>query len=194
MTATTNPRSGALTGLRASATMLRYPFLALGPRREPIHFQGHQGKRPIYLTVSAIEPGLGLATLADGDLLIYALTQLTHRLNRGEALNAPLSVRPGTILRGLGRPSGGRQHALLAAAAARLANTQVSTNLGGAGQLFNLLDATVHPAVDGPDSPWSLKLPAFLIDEVANRRILRFDPAALALRGLERRLYEWART
>lgn len=192
MSTTTTRRPGALTGLRASTTLLRFPVLALGPRHEPIHFRGFDGRTPIFVTVGAEEPGRGLATLADGDVLIYVATRLTHRLNRGEPLDAPLLVRPGAILRALGRPRGGRQHALLGDALMRLAGTTVSTNIGGTGRLFNLLDAALPPASDGPQGAWTLAS-AFLSAEVAAHRILRFDPAALALRGLERRLYEWAR-
>lgn len=192
MSTATTRRPGALTGLRASATLLRFPVLALGPRHEPIHFRGFDGRDPVYLSVSADEPRRGLATLADGDVLIFVATQLTNRLNRGEPLDAPLLVRPGTILRALGRPRGGRQHALLAEALARLAGTTVSTSIGGTGRLFTLLDTAVPPATDASHGAWTLAS-AFLAAEVAARRILRFDPAALALRGLERRLYDWAR-
>lgn len=192
MSITTTRRPGALTGLRASTTLLRFPVLALGPRQEPIHFRGFDGRNPVYLSVSADEPGRGLATLADGDVLIFVATLLTDRLNAGEPLDAPLLVRPGAILRALGRPRGGRQHALITEALARLAGTTVSTNIGGTGRLFTLLDTAVPPTAERPHAAWTLAS-SFLAAEVAARRIVRIDPAALALHGLERRLYEWAR-
>jgi plasmid replication initiation protein len=184
---------GALTGLRTSILLLRFPFLALGPRTDPICFNGYDAGRPFFLTVSSSDPELGLATLRDGDILIYLITLLTNQHNLGAPLSSEFVLRPSAILRGLGRARGGRQHELLAASIARLAATHITTNVRGESAIFSPLEQVERRGNSTDDAPWRLWLSSFFIEEVTAKRILQFNPAALKLRGLERRLYEWGR-
>jgi hypothetical protein len=188
----TGRRQRALTCLRAPTAFLRYPFLAPGPRHTPIIYRGREKGRPFFLHVGAASPDIGLATQADGDVLIYAVTRLMDRLNSGVELEGALIVRSGELLRGLGRSGGGRQHMLLDAQIARLNATMVSTNLRGTTQCFTLIERVER--VSGASAGWRLHLPTFLIEEVRARRILQISSAAVHLRGLERRVYGWART
>lgn len=189
--APTARRPSALTCLRAPTVFLRHPFLALGPRRTPIFYRGWEKGRPFFLHVGAGDPDIGLATQADGDILVYVVTRLMDRLNSGVALEGPLTVQSGELLRGLGRDTGGRQHALLAAQIARLSATVISTDLRGTSQYFNLISQVER--VGGNGEGWRLHPPAFLVEEVRARRILQINPAAVHLRGLERCVYGWAR-
>lgn len=189
--AATVRRPNALACLRAPTAFLRYPFLAPGPRRTPITYRGREKGRAFFLHIGAGDPDIGLAAQADGDVLVYAVTQLTDRLNIGVALEGPLTVRSGELLRGLGRDRGGRQHSLLAAQIARLSATMVSTDLRGTTRCFNLIERVER--VGGTGAGWRLHLPAFLIEEVRERRILQISSAAVHLRGLERCVYGWAR-
>jgi hypothetical protein len=185
-------RAGALTCLRAPTVLLRQPVLALGPRRDPIRYSGREKGKPFTLFVGPVDPCVGIATLSDGDVLIYAATKLTDRLNGGEALAEPLTVRSGDILRGLGRDGGGRQHRLLSNQLARLTNTVVATDIGTTPCSFPLLETATR--ITGSGEPaWRLVLPTFLTEAVAGRRILQIDAEALVFRGLERRLYGLAR-
>lgn len=185
-------RPCALTGLRAPLPFLRYPILALGPRSEPIHYRGFERGQPFFLSVAPTSPDHGLPTLADGDILIVLTTLLTRHLNAGESLPAVLDVAPATILRALGRPPGGTQHAQIDAALARLVHASINTDLcSAAGNLFSLIDRVER--LPGRRRLYRLHLSEFLLQQVRTRHILAFDPAALRLRGLERRLYGWAR-
>ena len=188
-------RPGALTGLRDPLVFMRYPFLALGARSEPIWHQGREGDHRFFLDVVPLDPQLGMATLADGAVLTFITTLLTHRLNLGEPLTEDIMIRPTALLRALGRDRGGHGLKLFAASVDRLGNTQVNTDLSSDGRrshVFTLLEG-VERAHGDAHGPWRLILPSFLIEQVAARRILQIDPAALRLRGLERRLYGWAR-
>lgn len=185
-------RPGALTGLCALTTALRYPMFALAARREPIHFRGTENETSFFIRVESTDEASGLATLADGDVLAVFTTKLVHRLNLGEPLNAPLVLTPGALLRALGRDVGGRQHKLLLGQIHRLSKTQVMTDLGGAYSSFPLIEEVAAVRHDGRAS-LCFTTPPFLAGEVERRRFLRINPAALKLRGIERKLHDWAR-
>jgi plasmid replication initiation protein len=185
-------RPGARYGLRAPLFLLRYPFVALNRRAAPIHFEGTAGGRAFFLTVATTSSTVGLPLHTDADILVAATTLLKDVLDDGQPLPNPITITPLTLLRMLGRPTGGSQRTQLEAALTRLTNTSINTDLWpAAGTLFSLIERVERP--DGPRGPYELYLPELLLEEVRRERILSFAPAALRLHGLERCLYGWAR-
>ncbi|GJD97699.1 replication initiator protein A [Methylobacterium iners] len=184
-------RPGALTGLHTLKVFERYPFFALGGRTTPIHYKGRDHGRAFYLNVAG-SAGHGLPTLTDTSVLIFATTLLARPLNAGKPLPDVIDLVPVDFLRALGRPLGGGQYAQLDAAIQRLHHATILTDLfPNAGAGTTLLDRIEPPA--GRREAYRLYLPQFLLDQVAAKQILAFDPAALSLHGLERRLFGWAR-
>ncbi|GEP06152.1 replication initiator protein A [Methylobacterium oxalidis] len=185
-----SPQPGAFRRLLAPLFLLRHPFLALGPRREPILYRGVEARQPFTLTVAVTSATSDLPTLVDGDILIYATTWLVRHLNAGEPLPEVLEVAPTTLLGALGRRLGGTQLVQLDAALSRLTDCSVATNLSpAAGPIFSLIERVERPS--GPRGPYRLYLPAFLLAEVRAQRFRDFAPAALRLHGLERRVFGW---
>ncbi|MDP4006318.1 replication initiator protein A [Methylobacterium sp. NEAU K] len=194
-TVASHRRSGALTGPRSFTVVERYPVLSLTarePGRTGPHggeFRGIEGGLRFFLRTHPARIGDPLATLADGGVLTFVATLLTHRLNLQQSLAPPLIFTSAACLRALGRPVGGQQHRLLAAQIARLSNTVMSTDLRGQHDCHRIIERAER--VDGR---WQIDVSPFLTREVQEYRILQIDPCALDLRGLERRIYGWART
>lgn len=181
--------------LRELLVAAKYPLLAPEPRSTPLSFRGSEARIPFELTIRPQHAGIDVASLNDGALLLFVIGELSNRLNTGQDLSSELVVAPNTILRTLGRPSGGSQYESLVAAARRLANTLVSTNLVAGAErhphTFCLLEAVILTP-ESTRAPWRLRVPEWILEQVRRRRFLKVAPAALRLHGLERRLYSWA--
>lgn len=176
--------------LRDMADLMVWPWFSLAktPRRLPIVFE--QGDVAIH-----IEPtgALGLATIWDADLLLWAASRWTDTLDAGRTPARQLEVSPYRLLRDLGRGTGRHDYALLRAALGRLAATRVETTLRSGDPKrparFRWLECW-EPGKDGV----VLTLPDWLFIAVCERRVLTLDPGYLALTGgLARWLYRLVR-
>jgi plasmid replication initiation protein len=175
---------------REFVSLSKWPFLALSPRSRPIDFVGKEGPGPFRLQVTPIVADQGLATIADGDVLVFAAARYIQRKDQFEDIGESLSFSPPELLDFIGRAIGGRQRALLRQSLSRLRNTQV--------RLFTHDDAYPEPfrlleAFDAPSNgrKWSMQLPDFFAHETVKQRILSLPQSSLSLRGLRRRLYAW---
>ena len=178
--------------LRALVLFMREPVFALGPgRTEDFHFIGRRNGQPVRVSVSSDDAAAGShATVDDADALIPLISELTALRNEGRKLPRTLVLRPAVALHTLGRPGGGRQRRLLDDAFVRLAATTIILTDAAAGtQAFRPIEACERL----PGGARRLTLPPELIAEVEAGRVLKLDPAALRLKGLERRLYSLAR-
>ncbi|CAO3425528.1 replication initiator protein A [Azospirillum doebereinerae] len=182
--------SGRDVALRDVADLMVWPWFSLAktPRHQPIHFE--QGAVRL-----RVEPAgtLGLATIWDADVLIWAISQLTEALDTGRTPTRQLHVTPYRLLRFLGRSTGRRDYALLRAAFDRLAATRVETTLRAADPQepvrFHWLERW-EPSTVGV----SLTLPEWLFTAVLERRVLTLDPGYTALTGgMARWLYRLVR-
>ncbi|MCJ2072967.1 replication initiator protein A [Methylobacterium sp. J-030] len=203
--------------LRDFTAFLKHPFLALGPRSRGddqrgrgTEFEATLGGSCRGVSVEPLKPDrFGVATLADGDVLVYAASVLTQRLNAGQDLHPPITASPNEILRTLGKPTDGRHHTLLAASFERLATTNVRfallrvrhsagqhnhspQNFAYAGPGFSLIEWWERPP-RGSRAPWRFRLPTWLVSEIESKQILKIEPSLLQRRGLERRVAGWAR-
>lgn len=185
-------RPNPTADLRELVAFAKFPFASLAPRSTPIHYQFWQRGRAHFVHAKPINPNIGLATITDLDVMIVVASYLTWRHNHdGAPYNATLALPPATILQTLGKTTGGAQHRDLHAALARLANTEITTSLGAHGDTNFRLLAAVHEPND--KGTLTLDINPWLWSEVQAERIAKIDPVAFTLRGLERRLFSWAR-
>ena len=182
--------AGRAVALRDLADLMVWPWFALGktPRRVPIVFE--QGAVRI-----RVEPAgqLGLATIWDADVLIWAVSQWTETLDAERTPTMRLEVPPYRLLRFLGRDTGRHDYALLRATFDRLAATWVETTLRTAGPdepaRFHWLEGWETTA-----NGVCLTLPEWLFAAVCDRQVLTLDSGYLALTGgVARWLYRLVR-
>ena len=69
-----------------------------------------------------------MATIWDADILIWASTQITEALDRGQAPSRTIRFHPHNVLKSIRRQTGG-EHYLHRAALERLTHTAVRTNI-----------------------------------------------------------------
>ncbi|CAO3456127.1 RepA replication protein [Azospirillum brasilense] len=175
--------------VRDVADLMVWPWfsLAKSPRRAPIVFE--QGAVRI-----RVEPAgdLGIATLWDADVLVWAVSQLTEALDAGRTPGRHLETPAYPLLRFLGRGVGRHDYVLLRAAFDRLAATRVETTLRAGPQglaRFCWLEGW-EPTAAGV----RLTLPDWLFTAVHDRQVLTLDPGYFALTGgVARWLYRLVR-
>lgn len=180
------------TDLRELVAFAKFPFAALSPRSTPLRYRFWQRGRPHFVEATPVDANIGLATVADLDVMIVVASYLTwHHNIDGAPYVGTLALRPAALLHALGKSTGGEQHRNLHAALTRLTNTEIATSLGGCGDTTFRLLQRVHPP--NHKGELTLEIDHWLWTEVRAERIVKIDPVALTLRGLERRLYSWAR-
>jgi plasmid replication initiation protein len=112
--------------IRDQRDMMERPFFSLSkkPRFEPIEYSVGN----VWVKVEAGR-SLGMATIWDADLLIWAATQLTEAHDRGLPTSPVLKFHPYELLKAIRRPVGGINYSRLRAALERLTHTAVRTNI-----------------------------------------------------------------
>jgi len=180
------------TDLRELVAFAKFPFAALAPRTAPLRYQFWQRGRAHFVEATPVNPDIGLATVADLDVMVVVAAYLTWLHDHdGAPYDGTLTLRAAAILQTLGKTSGGAQHRDLHATLARLTNTEITTSLGAYGDTsFRLLQ---HVRAPNDKGALTLTIASWLWTEVQAERIVKIDPVAFTLRGLERRLYSWAR-
>lgn len=183
------PTCRTAVAARDVADLMVWPWfsLAKSPRHAPITFE--QGAVRI-----RVEPAgdLGLATVWDADVLIWAVSQLTEAFDAGLTPTRHLETPPYQLLRFLGRGTSRRDYTLLRTAFDRLAATRVETTLRAAPEgsaRFRWLEEW-EPTMAGV----RLTLPEWLFAAVRERRVLTLDSGYFDLTGgVARWLYRLVR-
>ncbi|NYZ16927.1 Replication protein A [Azospirillum sp. RWY-5-1] len=158
--------------------LMVWPWFSLAktPRHQPIRLD--------HATVRLrVEPAgsLGIATVWDADVLIWAVSQIVEALDAGLTPGARLEAPPRQILRFLGRGTGRSDYARLRAAFDRLAATRVETSLRAP-----LPEPARFTWLDGWETTGNgvcLTVPEWLSAAARERRVLRLDPAYFGLTG-----------
>lgn len=142
----------------------------------------------------------GRATIFDGDILIFCISQLMAGLNAGRAVSRTLSLTAHDLLLATGRETSGDSYRRLKDAFERLAGTRITTNIvTGAHEVttgFGLIEAweIVRKTRAGRMVSVRVTLSDWLYQAVLNRSVLTLNRDYFGLRKpLERRLYELAR-
>lgn len=143
----------------------------------------------------------GMATIYDKDILIYAISQIVAKLNRGEKIEQRIRINCHEVLIFTNRGTAGKDYQALVEAINRLAGTRISTNIvyGDEEEYnnFGLIDQGSIRRKDGLDGRllWiELKLSDWVFDSIRNNSVLTLHRDYFRLRKpVERRVYEIAR-
>jgi plasmid replication initiation protein len=110
--------------------MMERPFFSLSKQRrtEPIDYQVQNGTMTISVNVTApIE--IGIATIWDADILIWAASQLREAKARGVPTSPTFKVTLYELLRGIDRRTGGDEYQRIIETFERLSGTLIRTNI-----------------------------------------------------------------
>lgn len=186
--------------LKDDRALMEFPFFSLQkqPRMEPLIYE--DGRTQI-----RIEPGpKGLATIWDKDVLLYVVSLLNERIERGMAVEHTVKFSAHDLLKVTGRGTGKRSYELLLDALYRLRSTNIVTSIESADERdrrgFGWIETwrvverktqsgrKIMAAIEITLNDWMFRA---LVKE---RRVLTINPAYFDLDGgLERRIYELAR-
>lgn len=110
--------------------MMERPFFSLSKQRrtEPIDYQVQNGSTTISVNVTA-PMEIGLATIWDADILIWAASQLREAKARGIEPSPTFKVSLYELLRGIDRRTGGDEYQRIVEAFERLSGTLIRTNI-----------------------------------------------------------------
>lgn len=186
-------------GFRYHQELMERPFLALSKSRtRPIDYTSPDGLTTVKVTC---DPEYGMATIWDGDVLIYLASLICDMKRRGiNDIPRQITLRPYDILRAIKRPTGGKNYEQLTHGFDRLVATTVKTNVrGGEGRresTFSFLDSWNH-VVDSDEIAKGVTLVMsnwFYEAVLEQSKYLRLDPIYFTLKsGYERWIYQITR-
>ena len=112
--------------IRDQKDTMERPFFSLAkkPRLTPIEYKVGD----VWVEVTA-NPKFGMATIWDADILIWASTQITEAVDRGQEPDRSIKFHPHSFLKAVRRGSSGKDYARLRSALDRLTHTAVRTNI-----------------------------------------------------------------
>lgn len=186
---------------------MEHPFYALSKRPDTaIRRYEHEDK-----WIEVIPSVKGQATIYDKDILIYAVSQIMTKLNRGERVERRLRFNPREMLIFVNRGTGGKDYAAFCEALDRLMGTVIKTNITTAGAdkevplgdeerlgWFHLIDrAQVQRKNNETDGRiiWAeIELSEWIFNSIRRKSVLTLHRDYFRLRKpIERRTYEIAR-
>ncbi len=183
--------------LKDIVPQLEHPFYSLSKKPETsIRRYEHNGN---WLEVM---PSIkGLATIYDKDVLIYAISQIMAKLNRGERVDREIRINCHELLIFTNRGTAGKDYKALCEAIDRLAGTRIGTNIVTAEyeeyNNFGLIDQGSIRRKNGLDGriQWvELKISDWVFDAIRANAVLTLNRDYFRLRRpIERRVYEIAR-
>lgn len=143
----------------------------------------------------------GLATIYDKDILIYCVSQIVHKMNKGEAVSKRVRINSRELLIFTNRGTSGRDYQALVEALDRLEGTRIRTNIvtGDEEQIdgFGLIDSSSIRRKHGMDGRllWcDVTLSDWVFNAIEAHEVLTLHRDYFRLRKpLERRTYEIAR-
>ncbi len=143
----------------------------------------------------------GLATIYDKDILIYAISQVFAKLNKGEKVSRRIRINAREMLMFTNRGTAGKDYKALCEALDRLDGTRIRTNIRRDGeeqfQTFGLIDASTVARKFGPEGRLlycEITLSDWVFDAIRKEQALTLHRDYFRLRKpLERRIYELAR-
>jgi plasmid replication initiation protein len=152
-------------------------------------------------SIKIIPSGIGLATIHDKDILIYCMSQIIAKINKGDKPSKTVRVKARDLLISTNRGTGGRDYKLLKDALERLRGTSITTNIRTNGKEiaegFGLIDKWKIIKEDQKTEKMvelELTLSDWLFNSLVGKEVLTINKQYFQLRSaLDRRLYELAR-
>jgi plasmid replication initiation protein len=186
---------------------MEHPFYVLSKKPEmAIRRYEHEGK-----WLEVIPSAKGQATIYDKDILIYVVSQIMHKLNRGEKVERRLRFNPRDLLTFVNRGTGGKDYEAFCDALDRLMGTVIKTNittaeerasvpLGDEERLgwFHLIESAHVHRKNGVDGgrimSAEIQISEWIFNSIRRKSVLTLHRDYFRLRKpIERRVYELAR-
>lgn len=176
---------------------LEHPFYALSKKPPTTVRRYENGEKWVEITPSV----KGQATIYDKDILIYAISQLIAKLNRGEPISKRVRINSRECLEFIQRDTGGKDYKALIAALDRLEGTRIRTNVitGDEETIegFGLIDASSVKrkyGLNGRLLYCDIILSQWVFNAIENAEVLTLSPQYFQLSSpTEKRIYELAR-
>lgn len=152
-------------------------------------------------TLKIIPSSIGRATVFDKDILIFCISQLVARKNRGLPIGPEVQLTARDLMMATNRVTNDLGYQRLEAALQRLRGTTVQTDIltGGVSHtvgfgLLEMYDIVRRPAITGRMVGLKLRISDWLFRAIEGLEVLTIHEDYFRLRRpLERRLYEIAR-
>lgn len=178
---------------------MEHPIFSLSTKPDHRHLTYQNGDQSIRKIVPS---GNGLPTIFDKDILIFCISQLMHKKNRGEKIGKVVRFSARELMVATNRKTGGVEYKRLESAFVRLAGTQFITDIqtGGRPQrrMFSLIESG-SGFVFKDDERMRLDyceviLSDWIMRGIEAAEVVTISPDYFRLRRpLERRLYEIGR-
>lgn len=176
---------------------MEHPLFSLATKPDMRHlvYQSRENSLEI------IPSGLGLPTIKDKDILIFCISQLMHRKNRGEKISKRVRFSARELMIATNRSTDGREYKRLERAFQRLQGTQFKTNIQTGNKkevrIFSLIDEGGY--VMKEEGEWRLDYCEIVLSNWFMRAIEANEVISISSdyfrlrRPLERRIYEIGR-
>jgi len=187
---------------------MEHPFYVLSKKPETaVRRYEHKGK-----WLEVIPSVKGQATIYDKDILIYVVSQIMHRLNRGETVGRRLQFNPRDLLIFVNRGTGGKDYEAFCEALDRLMGTVIKTNITTEGEgpddvplgdeerlgWFHLIETAQINRKNGDAKgrimSAEIQISEWIFNSIRRKSVLTLHRDYFRLRKpIERRVYEIAR-
>lgn len=176
---------------------LEHPFYSLSKKPETTARRYEHGEN----WVEIVPAYKGAATIYDKDILIYAISQIIAKQNRGEQTSKKVRINSSDLLRFTNRGTSGRDYMALQDSLDRLDGTRIRTNIvtGDESQwdAFGLIDSASTRRKNGIDGRllWcEITISDWVYNAIQSKEVLTLHRDYFRLRKpIERRIYEIAR-
>jgi len=184
--------------LKDIMAQMEYPFYSLSKKPE-MSVRRYEDAKGNWIEVT---PSFkGLATIYDKDILIYCISQIMHKLKRGEPLSRRVRINTYDLLVFTNRGTSGRDYIALQESLERIRGTTIKTNIRTGDEeqmdIFGLIEAASIRRKHGLDGRllWcEIELSEWVFNAIRSQEVLTLHRDYFRLRKpLERRVYEIAR-
>ena len=119
---------------------MEHPIFSLATKPDMRHLNYQSGDN----TLKIVPSGHGLPTIFDKDILIFCISQLMHKKNRGEKIDKRVRFSARELMIATNRPTAGLGYKRLEQAFIRLGGTQFVTNI----RTGNKIETRIFSLVD----------------------------------------------
>ena len=176
---------------------MEHPLFSLATKPDMRHLDYRSGDNRLTIVPS----GIGLPTIFDKDILIFCISQLMHKKNRGEEIGKRVRFSARELMIATNRKTGGVEYNRLKQAFNRLRGTTFETNITTGNRretrFFGLIDEGGF--VMKEEGEWRLDYCEVVLSDWVMRAIEGDEVVTISndyfrlRRPLERRIYEIAR-
>ena len=176
---------------------MEHPMFSLATKPDMRHLHYQNGEN----TLKIVPSGVGLPTIFDKDILIFCISQLMHKKNRGEKIGKRVRFSARELMIATNRPTAGLSYKRLEQAFIRLGGAQFVTNIRTGAKIetriFGLIDEGGFVRTDNKKfrlDYCEVVLSDWLMRAIESNEVVSISNDYFRLRRpLERRLYEIAR-